>query len=354
MENLGLAAPREGRPEDIVRHLLCMQSQDYGPARWSIGQRLVAAREAEVEAALASGRILRTHVLRPTWHFVLPEDIRWLLDINGPRVQVLNRRVYRQLELDEATLARSLELLGDALSNRRHRTRGELASVLAVGGIQAAGVRLVYLLMNAELRGVICSGPMQERQQMYALLDERAPAGRRLDPDEALAELTYRYFASHGPATERDLSWWASLTLAQCRRGLDLVDGQLERAEIDGVVYHFVEPPTRAPASRSVQLLQGYDEYIVGYRESKWVLDLSGRAGWSALNRPTFNAAVVRGGQVVGQWKRTLAPDCVTIQVLLTEAFGHPSKDALQAEAERHGAFLGLPARVEILDQRPS
>jgi len=69
-----------------VGWLGAVQSQDYGPAKWAVGMRQRRASDAAVERAFAEGRILRTHVLRPTWHFVLPADIRWLLTATAPRL----------------------------------------------------------------------------------------------------------------------------------------------------------------------------------------------------------------------------------------------------------------------------
>src|SRR5205823_11718341 len=167
--------------------------------------------------------ILRTHVLRPTWHFVLPEDIRWLLAATAHRVHRLNAFVYRQQGLDEPTRSRATDLAAAALDERKSLTRKEIGEVLEHAGIDVGGLRLTLLVMHAELEAVICSGGLRGRQHTYALLDERAPHARRLDRDEALAELALRYFTGHGPATAKDLASWASLTVAEGTRGLDAV-----------------------------------------------------------------------------------------------------------------------------------
>ena len=145
------------------------------PAKWSVGSRAQRATDADIERAFDAGEILRTHVLRPTWHFVLPADIRWLLTATAPRVQARCAYRYRQLGLDAATLRRGDEALAAALRGGADLTRAEAAAVLAAAGIDAAGQRLPYLLMHAELEAVVCSGPRKGKQHTWALLEERAP-----------------------------------------------------------------------------------------------------------------------------------------------------------------------------------
>jgi hypothetical protein len=347
MRSLRLAGAPFGAPAEVVGWLGAVQSQDYGPAKWSLGQRTGGVADAAVEQAFTDGAILRTHVLRPTWHFVLPADIRWMLELTAPRVHTLNAYMYRRLGLDDAVVARSTALLAGALEGENLRTRKELGAVLEGAGIATAGFRLAYLLMHAELDGVICSGPPRGKQHTYALLDERAPATGSLGREEALAALTLRYFTSHGPATQKDFRWWSSLTAAEVKQGLEMVAPQLEHEVIDDLGYWFApSPPAPPDPSPTVRLLQGYDEYIVGYSESKYVLDSSGGARSLPLDRVPFNHAVVLDGQVAGHWKRTLRSDAVTIEAALYQPFADPQARALQAAADRHGAFLGLPATV--------
>jgi hypothetical protein len=348
LHSLGLWPPRFERPEEVVGWLGAVQSQDYGPAKWSLGARSRGVGDAAVERAFADGAILRTHVLRPTWHFVLPEEIRWLLRLTAPRVHALNGYQYRQLGLDGAVLKRSSALLAGALRGGNRLTRRQLGEVLERAGIATGGFRLAYVLINAELEGVVCSGGLSGRQHTYALLNERAPQARDLGHDQALAELTRRYFTSHGPATAKDFRWWSSLTAAEVDRGLEMASAQLEQEVVDGVRYWYAAPPPRAAApSPTVHLLQAYDEYLVGYSQSKYLLDASGTARVLTRDRPVFNHVVVLDTQVAGHWKRTLRKDSVLIEAALYEEFDDAQARALQAAADRHGAFLGLAATVQ-------
>ncbi len=348
LDSVGLSEPRFTAVEQVVGWLGAVQSQDYGPAKWSLGQRVGGGlRDADVDQAFAEGRILRTHVLRPTWHFVLPADIRWLLALTGPRVHATNAYMYRQTGLDPGLLERCTALLVAALEGGSQLTRKEVQDVLAREGIAADGFRLGYILMHAELEGVVCSGALRGRQHTYALLDQRAPHGPMLSRDEALAELTLRYFTSHGPATAKDFRWWSSLTLTDIRAGLETVAPQLERLVVDGRTYwsapRTAPPP---PPSPTVHLLQGYDEYVVAFAESKYVVDVTGTARVLTGERPVFNLLVILDGQVAGHWKRTLAKGAVLIEVALYAPLDDAQRSALQAAADRHAAFLDLTATV--------
>ena len=328
-------------PGAAVRRLGASQAQDFGPAIWSIGQRLSAATEPELLAWFDAGHVLRTHVLRPTWHFVLPSEIRWLLQLTGPRVHAFNAYYYRQTGLDDAVLQRCHELIGTALAGGRSLTRAELASVLAEGGIAATGTRLSYVLMHAELERLICSGPRRGKQQTYALLAERAPDGVELPRDEALAELTRRYFASRGPASGKDFSWWSSLTMAEVRRGLQIVGDELHSRAVDGVTFYWhgaLEPPPELPRG-AVHLLQPYDECVGSYSETRGLWDPAGHD--QRRQRVTYVGLLLRDARIAGFWKRTIKRSDVIVDVQLCEPFDVAATRSLRAAVDEHGRFLG-------------
>ena len=338
--------PRLAAPADVVRWFGAVQAQDFGPAKWSLGQRLPGTTDAEVQRAFDAGLLLRTHVLRPTWHFVTPDDIRWLLRLTGPRVHAANAYAYRRAGLDDHALAKAHDLLAEALDGGGHRTRKELAGVLGGAGLPTAGFALGYVLMHAELDGLICSGAMRGKHHTYALLEGRVPPAPARDPDEALANLVIRYFTSHGPATAKDLRWWSSLTLRDIARGVELAGDCLRRELVDGVPYWSGRQETAAMPSPTVHLVQAYDEYVVAFAESKYVLDVSGAA--RALPRGTAvpNAVVLLDGQVAGRWKRTPTRDTLVVNAVLHRAFSPAEADALDAAAAGQAAFLNLRHRV--------
>ena len=213
------------------------------------------------------------------------------------------------------------------------------------------GQRLPYLLMHAELDALICSGPRRGKQHTYVLLEERAPDSRDLPRDEALAELARRYFTSHGPALARDFATWASLTLAEVRAAVEAAGPALRSEELGGLMFWSgAGAAQRAPALRSpvVRLVQGYDEYIMGYTETKRVIAPPGRA-WSAADRPIANLVILLDGRVAGFWRRSIRRDEVVVEVALLEPFDDAQTAALEAEATRYGEFLGLRTVVRSL-----
>src|SRR6185503_4235399 len=221
--------------QDVVSWLGAVQAQVYGDAKWALGLRMRRSTDARIEAAFSEGSILRTHVMRPTWHFVAPADIRWMLALTAPRVRAAMASYSRKLELDATVLRRSQRAMVRALRGGRQLTRQELRSVLARAGVRADGVqRLAHIVMQAELDAVICSGARRGNQFTYALLDERVPMVRARSRDDSLAELARRYFTSHGPAQLHDFAWWSGLSVGDACAGLATVERELAREAIGG------------------------------------------------------------------------------------------------------------------------
>jgi hypothetical protein len=349
MRNLRLDRAPQATPREVVACLGAVQAQDYGPAKWSVGQRSAGLTDVDVERAYAEGQILRTHVLRPTWHFVAPSDIRWLLELTRPRVHVMAGFGRRRDELDAPTFRRAHDVFVKALQGGRDLTRNELGARLHQQGIEATGTRLAHILMHAELEGVICSGVPHGKQHTYALLDERVPPAPPLSRDEALVQLTRRYFGSHGPASARDIQWWSSLSLAEVRRGLDLATSELQSETIDGVTYWFGELPAEPwVPTRGVHLLQMFDEYLVGYSQTRSALD---RAGISSSLFSTINVrsgALILDTQLAGTWRRSVGKDGLLIEARLAEPLGPDQMEALEAAAQRHAAFVGQRLRLRV------
>jgi hypothetical protein len=336
------------RAEEAVRWLGAVQAQDFAGAAWGLALRCRNVTAADVDRALAEGLVLRTHVMRPTWHLVVPEDIRWLLQLTAARVHALNASLYRRLELDEPVLRRSTNILVAALRDGQQRTRAELAGALERGGIAATGVRLAMLLMHAELEAVICSGAPRGKQQTYALLDERAPRARTLSREEALGELAARYFVSHGPATARDFAWWSGLTVADARAGVELIGSRLTVETMQGK--HYWRGTGEMPGSAmldAVHLLPNFDEYLVAYADRSAALD-DAVVDNAAFKRAAFMGhSVAVDGRVVGDWRRTILRAEVRIQANLLVALDDRRRERLEAEVARYGRFLGRRAVIE-------
>jgi hypothetical protein len=288
--------------------------------------------------------------MRPTWHFVSPADIRWLLALAAPHVKATNAYYYRQLALDDAIFMHSNDVLAKALLGGKQLTRPELVSVLQQAGIAADNLlRFAYIVMRAELDGIVCSGARRGKQFTYALLDERAPQARTLERDEALAELARRYFTGHGPATLQDFVWWSGLPVADARTGLAMVKCQLTHELVDDQTYWFSTstPPTKE-LSQTAHLLPSFDEYTVGYTDRSAVFDISHANKLDARNNNLLSYIMVLDGQVVGTWKRTMKKDTVIITPNLFTPLNEDETRAFAAAANRYGAFLDLSVNASF------
>jgi hypothetical protein len=337
-------------PEAVVGWLGAVQAQEFGVAKWSIAQRSRGRiTSADLDRALAEGRILRTHAMRSTWHFVLPADLRWLLMLIAPRVRARMASYYWQDGLTDAVFARSQAVLRDALSGGRQLLRKEITAALARARVATDGLKLRFLLLQAELDRVVCSGALRGKHQTFALVDDRVPPAPPISEDEAVAELTRRYFSSHGPATLKDFLWWSSLTAAQARRGLELLEGtELRRLEARGTIYWMGEAPARrAAAGTRVHLLQAFDEYIIGYTESRKVLAVAGQPD-APRGAPLHSNVLTCNGQVIGFWRTIPDPQEALLDVHLARPLDAATGRALEDELERYGHFLQLPVRLLV------
>jgi len=334
---------------EAVRWLGAVQSQDFAGAKWAVGQRTREATGAELDRLFDAGTILRTHVMRPTWHFVLPEDIRWLLELTGPRIRRGLAGRYRQLEITEDVIARAHAAISASLAGGRHLTRSELGEVLHAAGIAPDGQRLPHLLIAAELDGLIASGPRRGNQFTYALLAERAPRARVLPRTEALAELTRRYFRSHGPAQVQDFQWWSGLTLSDARAGIALAGPALHHQLVDGNDYWYdakAEPIAPKPAVVA-HLLPNYDEYTVGYRDRAAVFHADRPFDPSLFSFGSVLSNIVTvNGRVRGAWRRAVARDGVRVDIRLLDRLEPAEAAAVEDAGRRLARFL--ECRVEL------
>ncbi|HEY2734693.1 MAG TPA: winged helix DNA-binding domain-containing protein, partial [Polyangiales bacterium] len=328
-----LIGPRCPSPVDTVEWFGALQAQDYAGAKWAVGQRTRAGTDAQLERALDDGAILRTHVLRPTWHFVAASDLRALLQLSAARVHAASVYVNRRVKLDDKTFAKGHAIFSQALRGGREQTRTELGRALAQGGIHADGLRLGQLIMHAELEALLCSGRRRGKQFTYALLDERAAKPKPIAREHALALLTERYFQSHGPALARDFAWWSGSTLAEANAGIELIAARLESIELDRKRYWFVPRSTSVPKSPSLQLLPNYDEYLVAYRDRALTIGAQFPPPMAAGHNPLGNS-VVLDGRVVANFRRIQAKAEVVIEVGRSSAPIALLQKALDAYAE--------------------
>ncbi len=294
--------------------------------------------------------------MRPTWHFVAAEDIRWLLAATAHRVHQANSYQYRSLGIDDRQAARAADVFRRALGGGRSLTREELGRELRTAGIEAAGLRLGYFIGHAEVEAILVSGPRRGKRQTFALMDERVPPSRERTPEEALGELATRYVRGHGPAQDVDLAWWSGLTLSEARRALELAGTVLRREEIGGRTF-WTDPDepdhgaTGGAAAASdadepaVRLLPNYDELLIAFRDRTDHMDPDLPEA-ARVAEAVLAHIVVRDGLVVGGWRRRDDGRTAALAFDLIVGLTEPERAALSRAIERFAAFLGRPVEV--------
>lgn len=350
LHNQHLLNPTFKKPVDVVSWLGAVQSQDYTGAKWGLGLRSSGLTDADIDRAFNDGSILRTHVMRPTWHFVSPKDIRWLLSLTAPRVLKLSAYYYRKLELDDSIFTKSQKVITRALSGGKQLTRDELRDELNKNGIAISKkdylLRTGFIMGHAELDGIICSGGKRGKQFTYALLEERVPQTKKLSHDESLAELTLRYFTSHGPATAKDFVWWSGLSSADVKTGIEMVKDKLIYKTINETSYWFsdnIQVPKQK--TESAHFLSNYDEYTIGYANHDDILDREYFKKWDFI---AFAHVIIINGKIIGGWKRIIKKDKIEIKISLFEPITKSQKEQIAKAAKDYSKFLQKPIDVLI------
>lgn len=333
-------------PQDVVGYLGAMQAQEYAMAKWAIALRMATTvTDADIEKAFNDGDILRTHLLRPTWHFVARDDIRWMLDIGAPRVIASNGSMYRKYGADDKLFSTCFKVIEKMLRDHNYATRDAIREELKKINIEGDSVFMSIIMMQAELTGLICSGPRQGNQFTYALIDERAPKAKHLNREEALRELCLRYFTTRGPASIKDFTVWSGLTVKDAKDGLALISKEVEKETIDGADYYF--PPTKPSGREEVSfLMPDYDEYGIAYKNR------------TALNNPEaihtktiFDRVIIADGMITGTWKRTIQRDTVLLDLDLFKPYKLTDKSIATA-IDNYASFLAKTPHITLINPK--
>jgi hypothetical protein len=341
-----IAASKCKTVKDVVAWMGAMQAQDHNMAKWALGIRCPAATITKVETALDKGAVLRTHLLRPTWHLVSADDIYWLLELTGPHILASLKSRHKELELSETIFSKSTRVIEKALSKGKHLLREEILAELQQSGIGTDENRSSHLLFRAELEGLICSGKTRNGKQTYALLAERVPDKQTLKREEALATLADRYFSSRGPATLKDFINWSGLSVTEAKRSLETIKARFQQATVNGDTYWFNATVTKlANDEPAAHLLPGFDEFIIGYKDRTASLPEAHTKKIVNING-IFRPALVVNGQVKGLWKRVSEDDKVIIEIERFPGGGRTDKKLVEAAADKVGRFLGTKAVI--------
>jgi len=342
LQNQKIEATTFTKANDVVSWMGAMQAQDYSMAKWAIGQRMLGATDEIIETALNDGLIIRTHLLRPTWHLVSAEDIYWMLELTAPRIRSSMKSRDKELELTHEVLSKSFDLLEKELSNGIILSRDQISGIFNSSNIKTDDNRLSHILMNAELNGLICSGRRTGNKPTYGLLSERVPVRKILSRDESLAELAQRYFTSHGPATLKDFTWWSGLSVADATKALNLVASSFICKTVDSEkCWLKTDLPIETGKENSVHLLPAFDEYLISYRDRSAALELAHNRK-AVSNNGIFYPVIVINGQVAGTWKRTAQKDKVKIDTNLFTAINKKFNKLIEKEIGAYSRFINM------------
>jgi len=344
--NQQIVGKKFAKPQELVSWMGAVQAQDYGMAKWAIGLRVPGTDDTIIEKAFNEGKILRTHVLRPTWHFVTPQDIRWMLELTAPRILSSLAHNDRHLSLDKKVLKKTNDVLAKALEGGKQLTRDEVRSVLQKARIDTSELRFIHLLEHAELDRVICSGERKNKLFTYALFDERASA-KTMGRDEALAELTKRFFISRGPATIHDFAWWSGLSLGDAKKGIEMEKRKFKREVIDGKEYFF-----RIPASfndaipQAAWLLPNYDEYVISYKDRTESINRKYLAVILKQRNAVFTNAILINGKIEGLWERSIRKNSVFVTTKSFSPISKARQKLVIRAVNRYSKFLAKALEV--------
>jgi len=349
LQNQQISSTKFQKVQDLISWMCAMQAQDYGMVKWAIGTRLPEITETIVNEAFRKGEIIRTHLLRPTWHIVSSKDIHWILGLTAPHIKPLLRSRHRNLELSESLINRSKTIIEKSLGGGKHLTRDEIMQHLQNDGISTEGQRAAHLMLICELDGMVCSGNPADKKQTYTLLEEWVPKTKSLNREESLAELTIRYFTSHGPATIQDFIWWSGLPVRDAKNGLEMVKSNFISAKMDELIYWF-SPSNQASQIKNTAayLLPAYDEFIISYRDrtdSLLAVDNKKAISENGLFRPI----IVVNGKVVGIWKRQSMKDKVLVIPEYFRTVTQKEQEQIEVALKRYSQFLNQ--KMELVNQ---
>jgi hypothetical protein len=300
--------------EEVVGWMGAMQAQDLPMVKWAVGIRLPGSTAGTVESAMNKGKIIRTHLMRPTWHLVKAEDIYWMLDLTAPQIRQALRSRHKRLGLTGKAVSRSLTVAIAALEGGKNFSRKELIREFVKAGFPTTDNMMAHLLVNAELEGVICSGLIKGSEQTYTLLEEKVPNRKTLDREEALATLAKKYFLSHGPATLRDFAWWSGLLVKDAKQGLEMNKKGLKAETVDNETYWMPESNNiTAQISNMTLLMPAYDEMIISYRNREIIINAQDQKRSISVNG-IFRPTIMINGEVTGLWKKSVKNNRVLVE----------------------------------------
>lgn len=342
-----LAATQFKKPQDIVEWMGAIQAQDYAMAKWGLGIRLPGTTDKEIETAINSGKIIRTHIMRPTWHLVSANDIYWMTELSAPHLISSMKGRQKELGLTEAIFSKCNKIIEKVLEGGKHLTREELMAFLVKAKVMINQHTAIHIMYMAEIYGVVCNGAMKGKKQTYALLEERIPKTKKITRDEALAKLAKKYFSSHGPATIQDFMWWSGLPAKDARSGLEMIKSGFISETIGTETYWFSSPiGSKKSTKPSIHLLPAFDEFIISYKDRTATIQLEHQKKAFTSNG-IFRPVIVFNGLASGLWKRSEKTNKVVIETSFFRPHNKAEKSLLEEAAHSFGDYLNKKTEIK-------
>ncbi len=334
-------------PKDIVGWMGAMQAQDYTMAKWAVGVRLPESTDRAIEKAIDEGEIIRTHLLRPTWHLVSADDIYWILELTAPHLKSTMNTTNKILELNESVFSKCKKIFEKALAGHNHLTRNELMTLLNKAKVSTNSLRSVHIMFHAELEGIVCNGARRGKNNTYALLSERVIKTKALQREEALVKLAKKYFSSHCPATPKDFAWWSGLPAKDVRNAVEMIKPHFISDTINSETYLFPNSFSLPKKDEyRVYLLPAFDEFLISYKDRTASFPL-GNHKRAFTSNGIFRPVIVINGHVTGLWKRTIKKDRVLIETDYFQPHDKSMKGLIEKAAMEFGRFLNMKVEVK-------
>jgi hypothetical protein len=334
-------------PNQIANWMGALQSQDYEMSKWAVALRLPNQNENKIEDALNNGEIIRTHILRPTWHIVSAQNLRWMMDLSAPQLIRTLNSYNKSVDLDAKDLIKSEKIILKLLQKKNHCTRDEIMMVLQKEKIKTDGYRSAHIMFHCELNSLVCNGIRKGKEITYALIDERIPVFKKLTRDEALAKLATIYFQSHSPATLKDFSWWSGLNQTDAKKAISFIQINLEKIIVGEQIY-FAFDNNNIPltplkggiiAHPQIHLLPAFDEYIISYNHRDDIIEK--KKYWEvATKNGMFKPIIIQNGKIIGTWKRTITGKKITTEIFPFEKISKQMHQEIEMKMELFKKYL--------------
>ncbi len=334
--------------KEIANWLGAIQAQDYNMAKWALGIRLRNSTEIVINNDIDSGSIIRTHLLRPTWHIVSSDDIYWIQELTAPHIKSSLKYRDKQLGLTDTIFRKCYKIFEKTLRDRNHKTREEIMQELINAKIAVDNNRASHIFLRAEIDGIICSGKQKGSKPTYAILAEWVPIKKRTYGDEALKELALRYFTSRGPATVQDFSWWSGLSLSNSKLALELNKPYLISDTIENKTFWFDDSSNLTnPINKKIYLLPAYDEFLISYRDrTASLLSIDNKKTIS--DNGIFYPTILIGGQIIGTWKRNIKDKHIILTINLFKTGIPDFSKILSKSASIYSEFYNKESEIII------